>query len=140
MRVFNEDKTEEITEYDLSSGYLREDVLIKHIPEQLEQQEVSHEHIIAEYPNGGKEIEIVIDTPYQPYVAAHDEEENILVYKRYTQKDIDARRIDELKNLLASTDYKAIKYAEGIISAKDYEPIKIQRQQWREEINKLENE
>ena len=140
MRVFNEGKTEELKEYDLSVGYLEQDVIINHIPEQLEVQAVSHEHIIAEYPNGGKEIEIVIDTPYQPYVAAHDEEENILVYKRYTQKDLDEQRIEELQVLLSSTDYKAIKFAEGIISEKECSPIKKQRQEWRDEINRLENE
>lgn len=138
MRVFNEDKTEELKEYDLFVGYLEQDVIINHIPEQLEVQEVSHEHIIAEYPNGGKEVEIIIDVPYKPYVAARDEEENILVYKKYTQKEIDTRRIDELKGFLLSTDHKAIKYAEGVLSIEDYEPIKKQRQKWRDEINQLE--
>lgn len=49
-----------------------------------------------------------------------------------------AIRIAELKSLLTSTDYQAIKYAEGWISAEDYSPIKAQRQAWRDEINKLE--
>lgn len=49
-------------------------------------------------------------------------------------------RIAELKQLLSSTDYQAIKYAEGQISAYDYEPIKVQRQQWRDEINALEQQ
>lgn len=47
-------------------------------------------------------------------------------------------RIELLKNLLKSTDYKAIKYAEGIISDEEYSEIKIQRKNWRDEINKLE--
>lgn len=47
-------------------------------------------------------------------------------------------RIAELKQLLASSDYKAIKYAEGLISAEDYEPIKQERQAYRDEINQLE--
>ena len=33
-------------------------------------------------------------------------------------------RISELKTLLDESDYKAIKYAEGLISEADYEPIK----------------
>ena len=51
-----------------------------------------------------------------------------------------AIRIDELKQLLNGTDYQAIKFAEGLISAEDYAPIKSQRQAWRDEINELEKE
>lgn len=46
--------------------------------------------------------------------------------------------IAELKEKLKNTDYQAIKFAEGLISAEDYEPIKLQRQKWRDEINKME--
>lgn len=49
-------------------------------------------------------------------------------------------RIKELKKLLSSTDYKAIKYAEGELTASEYEPIKQQRKAWREEINELEEQ
>lgn len=49
-------------------------------------------------------------------------------------------RIEELKTLLAESDYKAIKYAEGWISEADYAEVKAQRQAWREEINELESE
>lgn len=46
-------------------------------------------------------------------------------------------RIYNLKALLNSTDYKAIKYAEGLITESDYAPIKAQRQAYRDEINEL---
>ena len=46
--------------------------------------------------------------------------------------------IAELKQLLADTDYKAIKYAEGFISEADYAETRTQRQAWRDEINQLE--
>lgn len=49
-------------------------------------------------------------------------------------------RILQLKQLLSSTDYQAIKYAEGELSASEYAPIKKQRKAWREEINQLEKE
>ena len=42
-----------------------------------------------------------------------------------------------LKQQLADTDYKAIKYAEGLISAEDYAETKAQRQGGRDEINAL---
>ena len=49
-------------------------------------------------------------------------------------------RIAELKSLLAQTDYQAIKYAEGQLSANEYEEMKKQRQTWRDEINLLEED
>lgn len=49
-------------------------------------------------------------------------------------------RISALKQKLSSTDYQAIKYAEGWISDEEYASIKAQRQEWRDEINRLEVE
>lgn len=49
-------------------------------------------------------------------------------------------KIAELKHKLEETDYKAIKYAEGLISEEEYSETKAQRQSWRDEINKLEQE
>lgn len=43
-----------------------------------------------------------------------------------------------LKRLLAESDYKAIKYAEGWLSDEDYAAVKAQRQAWRARINALE--
>ncbi len=47
-------------------------------------------------------------------------------------------KLAELKQKLTDTDYKAIKFAEGITPAEDYTETKIQRQAWRDEINHLE--
>ena len=47
-------------------------------------------------------------------------------------------RIFELKNFLAATDYKAIKYAEGALTADEYEPDRQARAGARTEINRLE--
>ena len=49
-----------------------------------------------------------------------------------------AFRIEELKNKLASTDYQAIKYAEGYLTEEEYAETKTRRQAWRDEINALE--
>lgn len=49
-------------------------------------------------------------------------------------------RILELKQLLSSTDYKAIKFAEGMLSEEEYAETKALRQSYRDEINKLEEE
>ena len=64
------------------------------------------------------------------------------IVDRLTEQELIERqrtgRIAELKKLLQATDYQAIKYAEGELSAEEYEPIKQQRKEWREEINALE--
>ena len=49
------------------------------------------------------------------------------------------REINQLKKLLQESDYKAIKYAEGLISESDYQETKEQRQSYRDRINELEN-
>ena len=162
MRIFNEDKTVQMYlaedrvedgDYidipdnlicDLSKGKLENDTLIEHIPEQQEIQEQWHYKTVKEYPNGGKDVEKVIDVIGQPYIAEHDEVEDILVYKPYSEQEIKViknnNRIIELKQKLQETDYKAIKYAEGELSGEEYAETKAQRRAWREEINKLEEE
>lgn len=48
--------------------------------------------------------------------------------------------ITKLKLKLKSTDYKAIKYAEGLLTEEEYAPIKVERQAYRDEINSLEEQ
>lgn len=54
------------------------------------------------------------------------------------QKEEYAAEIRTLKRSLAETDYKAIKYAEGVMADEDYQATGIQRQAWRRRINELE--
>ena len=65
-----------------------------------------------------------------------------LVAKFRSAKEVEKQqaiaRINHLKEELAKTDYQAIKYAEGWLSAEEYAQIKAQRQACREEINRLE--
>lgn len=49
-------------------------------------------------------------------------------------------KIREIKSKLRATDYQAIKYAEGELTAEEFAPIKEQRKAWRAEINALEEE
>lgn len=44
-----------------------------------------------------------------------------------------------LKQLLASTDYKALKHADGALSDEEYKETKEYRQQLRDKINELES-
>lgn len=56
------------------------------------------------------------------------------------EQETKSDRVSELKVLLNQTDYQAIKYAEGLITEEEYAPIKAQRQEWRDEINVLEQQ
>lgn len=49
-------------------------------------------------------------------------------------------KINALKKELASTDYQAIKYAEGWFTKEEYAPIKTMRENLREQIRALEGE
>ena len=51
-----------------------------------------------------------------------------------------SKEIAELKAKLISTDYQAIKYAEGELTAEEYAETKAKRKAWREEINAKEAE
>ena len=66
-------------------------------------------------------------------------------YREATESEIiemtyisDDDKIDELKQKLADTDYIACKIAEGAATIKEYANELQQRQEWREEINRLE--
>ena len=49
-------------------------------------------------------------------------------------------QISILKEQLSSTDYKAIKFAEGWITEEEYLPTKTERQSLRDQINTLEQQ
>ena len=69
------------------------------------------------------------ETNTQSYLTAKQE---------YETNNNNYNRIAELKQLLANSDYKAIKYAEGLISEEEYSNIRAMRQAYRLEINELE--
>lgn len=47
-------------------------------------------------------------------------------------------KVDRVQGLLTATDYKALKVADGALSAKEYEPWKKLRAHWRDTINKMQ--
>lgn len=63
-------------------------------------------------------------------------------YSEPSQEELEQQaklqRIEELKYLLQASDYKAIKFAEGEMSAEEYESSRLERRAWRDEINVLE--
>ena len=61
-------------------------------------------------------------------------------YEDTPRKEYVMDRIRELKKFLNDTDYKAIKFSEGVITEEEFAPVRIQRAEWRNEINELEEE
>lgn len=75
--------------------------------------------------NNGKELKVI--------------DGNVVAVERVlSEKFLRETRISELKQFLADTDYKTIKYVEGEISDEEYEPVLAERKAWRKEINELE--
>lgn len=139
MRVFNKDKTVELTEYDTTKGYLVNDkLLVAHHERVLPQNAEWHYEVVANYSNGGKVVEKVIDKPAVMPRDPYDEYEDIQVYIPYTEAELAEIEMFELKQKLYDTDYQAIKYAEGFLTEEEYAEMKAQRQAWRERINELE--
>ena len=48
------------------------------------------------------------------------------------------QRIRGLKAMLADSDYKALKFSDGVLTEEEYAPIREQRAAWRAEINEIE--
>ena len=47
-------------------------------------------------------------------------------------------KVDRVERLLSATDYKALKVADGALSAADYAPWKKLRAHWRDTVNKMQ--
>lgn len=139
--VYTEDLTTVLTDYDLEKGEIVEKTQTIHHDEVEGQEEISHYEILREYPSGGQDVEKIIEQEYIPHQDAYDEEKVYKVYVPYTHEQIVEKqeqiRLVELKNELASTDYEAIKYAEGWFTEEEYAPIKAHREELREQIRTI---
>jgi hypothetical protein len=149
--VYNEKKTKRLNEYDLEKGYLKVDTLTIHHNAIEAQEEEGHYETIREYDNGGKDVKWVIDKPRIEAQEAYDETIEVNVYIPYTKKELadmeimaqieeKQQEMNNYKMMLASSDYEAIKYAEGWFTEEEYEPIKSEREKIREEIRKIEED
>ena len=140
MRILDElDNELNTNELDFSKGYLKEEkIFIKHHDAVSAVEEQGHYEIIKEYPNGGKDAEWVIDVPKVEAKEAYDEYEYIKRFIKFTQKELNSFRIEELKQKLNETDYCVLKIAEGSATYDDYSEIIAKRREWRKEINNLE--
>jgi hypothetical protein len=54
-----------------------------------------------------------------------------------TEEEKNQMRINELIACLTNTDYQVLKWKEGELTDEQFEPIRLQRKAWREEIRSL---
>ena len=94
--IYNE-QMEHIENPDLTLGYLRPSTRTEHHEAVEGVTEVWHYETIAEYPNGGKDVQKVIDVPGVAARAAWDEEIPIQIYVPYTQEELDRMEAERNK-------------------------------------------
>lgn len=58
-------------------------------------------------------------------------------YNERKQKENAQMQIAELKKNLFDTDYQVLKWKEGELTDEQFEPMRLQRKAWREEIRSL---
>ncbi len=97
MKVYNKDKTKILAEYDLEKGYLEKDTITVHVEAIEGVKEVFHYKVVAEYPNGGKDVEKVVDIPEVEAVPAYDKVEEIRIYIPYTEEQLKEKAEEEYK-------------------------------------------
>lgn len=93
--IYNE-QMEHIENPDLTLGYLEDRTRTEHHEAVEGVTEVWHYETVAEYPNGGKDVQRVVDVPGVEAQAAWDEEIPIQIYVPYTQEELD--RMEEERN------------------------------------------
>lgn len=76
---------------DLSLGWLEDKTRTIHHDAVAGVEEVSHYETLAEYPNGGKDVQKVVDVPGVEAKGAWDEEEQVQVYHLYTAEELAAQ-------------------------------------------------
>lgn len=101
MRIFNQDKTQELKDYDLNLGHLEQDKLINHIEAVEGKKEQGHYETLKTYSNGSKEVKYVIDIPKVEPIEEHDKTEDILVYIPYTETELRDIAIKNYPNKVA---------------------------------------
>ena len=140
MRIFDE-LNNLLETFDETRGYLKKDSLfVRHHEAISAVEEQGHWETLAEYPNGGKDVDWVIDVPAVEAKEAWDEYEDILRFVPFSVEELAERRVAELKVKLFDTDYKILKIVEGASTISEVADVIKQRAAWRKEINELERD
>lgn len=141
MKIYNQSKTEILTNIDYSKGYLVNDTI--HHDAVAGRDEVKHLETVEEHPNGSSLVKWVVDVEGIEPKEAYDEE--IQVYVPYTAEELAKKESislrSQLENYLSETDYAVIKCKElGLDIDTEYPNLLQKRQQARDRINQIDSE
>lgn len=142
MKIYT-DETKEIEltleQCDLECGELKQLSETIHHPAIAGQEGEGHYEVIAEYPNGGKDVKWVEDIPTIEARDAWDETIAYQIYVPYSENRLSQiqyeKEIKECQENLTQTDYKALEFAEGVLAEEDFAPFREVRQELRRRIN-----
>lgn len=99
----------------------------------LNNKEITNEQYVNIAQSGNLyQYDLVEKEPDEVHLTYND-----IKAKQYELENDKQRKIAEAQSELNATDYKAIKYAEGHYTEKEYAPIKAARQILRDKINEL---
>lgn len=152
MKIYNKEKNKILDNPDLEKGYLIDDkIIIGHQLAQNEVEEKYHYEVVKEYPNGGKDVEKIIDVHYSPAIPEQDIYEDIKVYIPFTTKELNNIEYNKLKNWFDSEyTYKEQKFRrlialnklddDGIDAKTKLTELYIEAESKRTKIQMLENE
>lgn len=109
MRILDANGNE-VLNPDYSLGYVAEEKLfITHHDAVEAVEEAGHYEVIAEYPNGGKDVEWVVDVEAVESADEWDEYETILRYTEYTAEELaDKNKPTQLDRIEAQVAYTAM--------------------------------
>lgn len=115
MEVYNQNKTEILTEYDLSKGYLTTDYIEEVVPEVQAIEEQGHFETIAEYPNGGKDVKWVVDVAGVEYQPQKIKKKQVTIYVPYSEEELKQQQIRIKINRLAELTKDFAQVEAGLI-------------------------
>lgn len=102
---------------DYEAGHLIADALTIEHPAVEAVEEQGHWVTTTEYPNGGKDVEWVVDVAGVAGREAWTEREEIRRFVPYTAMELEARRCSSLAGRLRATDADVLDALDGIFSA-----------------------
>lgn len=92
MKIFDEQGAELTTAPDLSLGWLEDTTKTIHHDAVKGVKAQFHYRTVREYPNGGKDVERVVDVPGVEARDAYDETVEVQVYHLYTAEELTAQK------------------------------------------------
>lgn len=114
MKIFDVNGIE-VESPDLEKGYLKNDRLLVMHHEAVEAiEEVGHFEVVAEYPNGGQDVEWIVDIPGVKAAAAWDEYEEILRYIPYTETEMKLQAYERARQPLTDMEVLNILLAQKV--------------------------